>query len=79
MAGPHVTGVAALLLSQHPGLTPGALAAGVGQSTNPLPCPDTSIYAPFPQIGGAPQSCQGGTAHNSFSGSGEVDALKAVS
>jgi len=79
MAGPHATGVAALLLSAHPGLTPGALAARLQQATNPLPCPDISLYAPFPQLGGAPQSCQGGTTHNSFYGAGEVDALKAVS
>jgi subtilisin family serine protease len=79
MAGPHATGVAALLLSAHPGLTQGALAARLQQATNPLPCPDISLYAPFPQLSGAPQSCQGGTTHNSFYGAGEVDALKAVS
>jgi subtilisin family serine protease len=78
MAGPHATGVAALALSTRPNLPSGALAAALEQATNPLPCPDTSIYAPFPQIGGAPQTCQGSTAHNSFYGAGEVDALKAV-
>ncbi|RZT15190.1 subtilisin family serine protease [Kribbella sp. VKM Ac-2569] len=80
MAGPHATGVAALLLSAHGDMSPGALSAGVQQSTNALSCPaDLSIYAPFPQNSGAPQSCQGGSAHNSWYGSGEVDALKAVS
>ncbi|HEV2778991.1 MAG TPA: S8 family serine peptidase [Actinophytocola sp.] len=78
MAGPHATGVAALILSSHANLTAGALAARLQRDTNPLPCPDTSIYDPFPQSDGSPQSCQGGTAHNSFYGAGEVDALKAV-
>lgn len=79
MAGPHATGVAALLLSAHPNQTTGSLAAKLQQATNPLPCPDIAMYAPFPQLSGEPQSCQGGTAHNSFYGAGEVDALKAVS
>jgi len=81
MAGPHAVGVAALILSAHGDMAQGALAAKVQQATNPLACPDTSIYAPFPQmkLGGEPQTCQGGTAHNSFYGAGEVDALKAVS
>jgi subtilisin family serine protease len=79
MAGPHATGVAALLLSAHPGLTQGALAARLQQATNALSCPDTSIYAPFPQLDGSQQSCTGGPGHNSFYGSGEVDARKAVS
>ncbi|MBC6449590.1 S8 family serine peptidase [Actinokineospora xionganensis] len=78
MAGPHAVGVAALLMSVQSG-TPGQVAARLQQATNPLSCPDTSIYAPFPQLGGAPQTCQGGPAHNSFYGAGEVDALKAVS
>lgn len=76
MAGPHVAGVAALLLSRQG--SAGA-AAKLQQATNPLPCPDTSIYAAFPQNSGEPQTCQGGTAHNSFYGTGEIDALKAVS
>jgi hypothetical protein len=71
--------VAALIRSQHGTLTAGGVAAAVQQATNPRPCPDTSIYAPFPQLDGSPQTCQGSTAHNSFYGSGEIDALKAVS
>jgi hypothetical protein len=80
MAGPHAVGVAALLLSAHGDMPPGVLSAALQQSTNALSCPvDVSIYAPFPQNSGAPQSCQGGGGHNSWYGSGEVDALKAVS
>jgi subtilisin family serine protease len=81
MAGPHVAGVAALIIS-HTGMRGGAVAAALQQATNPLPCPDTSqpIYANFPGVNsGAPQTCTGGVAHNSFYGSGEIDALKAVS
>jgi subtilisin family serine protease len=80
MAGPHATGVAALILSAHGKMSPGAVSAALQGSTNALSCPaDLSIYAPFPQNSGAPQTCQGGPAHNSWYGSGEVDALKAVS
>src|SRR5215472_11528879 len=79
MASPHAAGVAALLESAT-GLTGGALAAALQQATNPIPCPsDTSAYAFFPALdGGAPQTCQGGVGQNSWYGSGEVDALKAV-
>ncbi len=79
MASPHAAGVAALLESAT-GKTAGALAAALQQATNPIPCPsDTSAYAFFPAVdGGAPQTCQGGVGHNSWYGSGEVDALKAV-
>ena len=79
MASPHVAGVAALIRSQHGTMSSGAVAAKLQQATNALACPDVSIYARFPQIGGAPQACQGGTGHNSFYGAGEIDALKAVS
>ena len=77
MASPHVAGVAALVISQT-GKTGGAAAAAVQQATNPLPCPDDGRYAAFPQNSGQPQHCSGGTAHNSFYGAGETDALKAV-
>lgn len=78
MASPHAVGVAALLASAT-GLRGAALASALGQATNPLPCPDESLYAFFPQNSGAPQTCSGSLNHNSFYGSGEVDALKAVS
>jgi subtilisin family serine protease len=78
MAGPHVAGVAALIMSQT-GRTGGALASAVQQATNPLPCPADDVYEDFPQNSGEPQHCSGGTAHNSFYGSGEIDALLAVS
>jgi lantibiotic leader peptide-processing serine protease len=79
MASPHVAGVAALLESAT-GKTAGALAAALQQATNPISCPsDTSAYDFFPAVdGGAPQTCQGGAGHNSWYGSGEIDALKAV-
>jgi len=31
------------------------------------------------RLGGSPQECQGSAAQNSFYGSAEIDALKAVS
>ncbi|WP_214318552.1 S8 family peptidase [Nonomuraea sediminis] len=80
MAGPHAVGVAALLLSANPSLSGGSLAAKLQQATNSLTCPtDVSAYEPFPQSDDSPQSCQGGAGHNSWYGSGEIDALKAVS
>jgi subtilisin family serine protease len=78
MASPHTVGVAALILSARGNMRPGQLSAAVARATTALSCPDTSIYGPFPQSSGAPQTCQGGAGHNSFYGSGEVDALKAV-
>ena len=81
MAAPHATGVAALIISAHGVNSPGEVAARLQQATNARSCPDAAtlaLYAPFPQLGGAPQSCQGGTGHNSWFGSGEVDALEAV-
>ncbi len=80
MASPHVTGVAALIEST--GITaPGAVAAKIFATAQPLPCPaDLSIYAFFPAVdNGAPQTCTGGPTYNSFNGHGEVDALAAVS
>ena len=80
MASPHAAGVAALIESVT-GKRTGALSSALQQATNPLACPaDTTAYAFFPAVdGGAPQTCTGGAAHNSWFGSGEVDALKAVS
>jgi subtilisin family serine protease len=80
MASPHVAGVAALVVSQ--GITnPGAVAARLQNTADPMACPpDLSIYAFFPAVdNGAAQTCQGGASYNSFNGHGQVNALTAVS
>ena len=81
MAGPHVVGVAALVISQFGHMMPGAVASILNSTADPLPCPpDPSIYDPFPAVdNGAPQVCTGGPAYNSFNGHGQVDALAAIS
>jgi lantibiotic leader peptide-processing serine protease len=79
MASPHVAGVAALIMSQ--GVTsPGAVAALISGTADPVACPpDLSIYDFFPAVdNGAPQVCQGGVGYNSFNGRGQVNALSAV-
>src|SRR5262249_34120610 len=79
MASPHVAGVAALIVSM--GITdPGAVAAKINNTADPMGCPaDLSIYAFFPaRDNGAPQQCQGGTGYNSFNGYGQMNALTAV-
>ena len=80
MASPHAAGVAALIKSQHPGWGPGAVAAALQGTADPVACPaDVSMYAFFPALdGGAPQVCTGGAGYNSFSGHGQVNALTAV-
>ncbi|EWT03176.1 peptidase S8 [Intrasporangium oryzae NRRL B-24470] len=81
MASPHAVGVAALIASTT-GARGGALAAALTGATNSLSCPaDVSMYAFFPsQLDlTTPQTCSGGVGHNSWFGSGEVDAFKAVS
>jgi len=79
MASPHVAGVAALIASQHPNLSPAAITAMLTSTADPLACPDDAQYAPFPALdGGAPQHCTGGTGYNSFNGHGQVNALSAV-
>ena len=79
MASPHAAGVAALIMST--GVTsPGAVAAKLQNTADPMACPaDTSIYDFFPAVDNeAPQVCQGGTGYNSFNGHGQVNALSAV-
>jgi subtilisin family serine protease len=79
MASPHVAGVAALIRSQHPGWSAGAVAAALGNTADSIRCPDdVSPYAFFPAVdNGAPQTCQGGKT-NSWFGQGQVNALGAV-
>jgi len=79
MASPHVAGVAALIAST--GVrSPGAIAAKLALTADRIACPpDLSIYSFFPAVdNGAPQVCTGGTGYNSFSGSGQVNALTAI-
>lgn len=89
MAGPHVTGVAALIISrygdssnpQNGKMRPGQVAAIIGQTADPQACPDTLPpgYLDFTGANsGATQECQGGPGHNSWYGNGQVDALNAV-
>jgi subtilisin family serine protease len=79
MASPHVAGLAALVASQHPNWSTGAITAKITSTADPMACPDTAQYAFFPATdNGAPQVCTGGTAYNSFNGHGQVNALSAV-
>ncbi len=77
MAGPHAAGVAALAVSAHPGLKPGALASLLERTATALPCPD-GVYNPTPAFGDRYEAtCTGGN-RNGFYGAGEVNALQAV-
>ena len=86
MASPHVAGVAALIISRFGNLTnmqngkmsPGQVAALIRQAADPQPCP--AVLPPNYSLrpSGSPQSCQGGAGNNSWYGSGQVNALKAV-
>jgi lantibiotic leader peptide-processing serine protease len=81
MASPHAAGVAALIVSRYGHLPSGRVAALLQQTADPQSCPDTlpAGYAGFTGTqSGAIQSCQGGTGHNSWYGSGQVNALSAV-
>ncbi|MEU8518765.1 S8 family serine peptidase [Streptomyces sp. NBC_01216] len=65
MASPHVAGVAALMASVDPTLTPADIRARLNTQANDTACPSDS-------------RCKGTTAKNGFFGEGQVDALKAV-
>jgi subtilisin family serine protease len=73
MAAPHVTGVVALLISQFGKMPQGRVQAMITQTADPLPCP--AEFHP-----GTPYEaeCQGGIGYNSFYGSGQVNAYRAV-
>jgi subtilisin family serine protease len=76
MASPHVTGVAALILSQFGKLPPGAVQAMLTGTADPVDCP------PNPFNPGPPFNfmavCQGGSGYNGFFGKGQVNAFNAV-
>ncbi|MEV6691959.1 S8 family serine peptidase [Micromonospora sp. NPDC051196] len=79
MSGPHATGVAALALSAHPGMTPGQLAAFLERTAVSQPCP-AGRYDPVPLLPSTADytaTCQGG-ARNGFYGAGMVNAYNVV-
>ncbi|TMC27445.1 MAG: hypothetical protein E6J32_10545 [Chloroflexi bacterium] len=83
MASPHVTGVAALIISRFGPMPPGTVAAYIKQTADPQPCPSAAeqaaLSASFPSLDtGGSQICQGGSGHNSWYGDGQVNALSAV-
>ncbi len=65
-SSPLVTGVAALAISQHGKMKPGALQALIASSADPIACPENT------------PECEEGDGYNSFSGHGQVNALEAV-
>jgi subtilisin family serine protease len=76
-ATPHVTGVAALVISKAGNMKPDALAARLRATATPLPCPPNP-YDPDPADFPTPATCKGPPQHNNFYGAGEVDALAAL-
>jgi subtilisin family serine protease len=80
MASPHVTGLAALVISRYGKMRSGAVESLIEQTAVPTACPtDLTPYAPFPSFSnGAPQTCTGGTAYNDWYGSGIINAFNAV-
>jgi hypothetical protein len=73
MAAPHVTGVAALLISKYGRLSPETLLAKLSLSATALACPP----APYDPAGFGPMNCAGPAFYNNFYGAGIVDALAA--
>ncbi len=88
MAGPHVAGVAALIVSRYgqadgsgARMSPGRVAAMLGSTADSQACPGTlpAGYLSFTGVNsGAVQECQGGAGSNSWYGKGQVDALNAI-
>jgi len=93
MASPHAAGVAALIISrfgdldnpQNGKMRPGSVAAYLEGTADAQPCPTVlpTRYASFTRPApagqvGAPQECQGGPGNTSWYGSGQVNALRAV-
>jgi lantibiotic leader peptide-processing serine protease len=74
MATPHVTGVAALIISQNGNINPGAVKARIGQTADSIDCPAN----PFRAGTAFEATCRGGAGHNSFYGHGQVNAYNAV-
>jgi lantibiotic leader peptide-processing serine protease len=86
MSAAQVSGVAALVISQHgdfigadsgkPHMSPTAVEAILQNTANNQLCPDPDLVVYLPMFG--PATCRGDAGYNSFFGKGIVDALKAV-
>jgi subtilisin family serine protease len=78
MATPHVSGVAALIISQYGDLSPTTIEQYLQISANNQPCPEprTVISGPGTQLPTA--TCSGEVGYNNFFGKGIVDAVKAL-
>ena len=74
MAGPHVAGVAALIMSRFGDMSPGRVQAYVTQTADPMACPTNPFLDETPYEA----TCTGGPSYNSFYGHGQVNALNAV-
>jgi subtilisin family serine protease len=77
MSTPHVTGVAALILSRFGKIGAGGISAHLARSATRKACPTPSPYQPYPADMPA-EVCQSDRDGNGFYGEGEVDALAAV-
>jgi subtilisin family serine protease len=77
MASPHVAGVAALAISAHGKMSPGAVQALINRTADPLACPPNP-FDPGPPFAFA-ATCVGGSGYNGFYGHGQVNALSAIS
>jgi len=83
MAAPHATGVAALIVSMFGHMASGRVKAFLAQTADPQPCP-TALPANYAEVFGVGTEsgtftpCVGGPGNNSWYGSGQVDALNAV-
>jgi subtilisin family serine protease len=75
MSAPHATGVAALIIEQHPGWSPGAVAAALERTATPLACP--ANWQPIDETDDR-QRCYGSPNRNSFFGAGLVNAFNAA-
>jgi subtilisin family serine protease len=77
MAAPHASGVAALVYSQSPGASPGAVASVLQRTADATACPAGGTYTP-PGAGVVTKFCYGGPESNGFYGHGEINAYRAV-
>jgi subtilisin family serine protease len=75
MATPHVTGVAALLASEHPGASPPELSRMLNEQAESIPCP--ADYD-LDDTGAQDAYCDGYAPYNGFYGHGLVNAEAAV-